>query len=117
MARDSSAARIAENESIFRDANERIQERARELEFAPPVPFLCECGEPRCRELVRLPLDEYERVRRDGSCFLVLPGHDEASKTAGRIVERHDTSVVVEKTGVAGDVAQRRDPRQTGRAG
>jgi hypothetical protein len=104
--------RMAANEATFREANERIQERARELDFDAPVPFLCECGEAECREILRLTLGEYERVREDSTSFFVLPAHESVAASAGRVRERHDRFVVVEKTGVAGEVADERDPRQ-----
>jgi hypothetical protein len=36
--------------------------------------FVCECGSVDCRGIVRLPLDEYERIRRNGG-LLRLVGH------------------------------------------
>ena len=64
------------NEMIFRDANERIR-RVREglPEATAKTPFVCECGDPTCREIVRLDLDEYEAVRSSSLRFLVAPGH------------------------------------------
>ena len=107
MATKPQAARMAENEAIFRDANEQIGARARELEFEAPVPFLCECGDPACQEIARLSLDEYRDVRRDAVSFLVVPDHVEVATASGSVVETHDGYVVVQKTGVAGDVAER----------
>jgi hypothetical protein len=107
-----SEERLAENEAIFREANERIEARARELEFQERVPFLCECGEPKCREILRLELDEYEAVRRTGTNFFVVPGHESVAGPAGRVTERHDRYVVLEKVGRAGEVAEQRNPRQ-----
>jgi hypothetical protein len=103
---------MAENEAIFRDTNERIERRARELDFSEAVPFLCECGQPECRQLLRLTLDQYEAVRGNGTHFFVVPGHESAVDSAARVVERHDAYLVLEKTGIAGEVASRRDPRQ-----
>ena len=109
---DRTEERMAANEATFREANERIEERARELEFEQPVPFLCECGEPSCQAIVRLSLDQYEAVRSSGVRFFILPEHEATAAAAGSIVERHETYLVVEKTGRAGEVAERRDPRQ-----
>ena len=107
---EGSAERVAANEATFRDANERIRDRADELDFPDPVPFLCECGEPGCREIVRLTLVEYERVRRNGGThFFVLPGHDEIDGENGRVQDRNDRFVVVEKLGRAAKVAVERD--------
>jgi hypothetical protein len=105
---------MAENEATFRDANERIHARARELEFPQPVPFLCECGERDCHEIVSLSLDAYAEVRNRPTQFLVSPGHEDFEEPSGRVVAEHDGHLVVEKFGVAGEVAARRDTRQRG---
>jgi hypothetical protein len=103
---------MAENEATFRDANEQIMKRAREYEFSDPVPFLCECGEPSCREILRLTLEEYEDVRSAGTRFFLVPGHEAVVDPSATIVNRTEDYVVIEKAGTAGEVAERRDPRQ-----
>jgi hypothetical protein len=57
--------KLAANESVFRIANERMQRAAASHRFAPDqgVPFLCECADPGCREVVMLSPEEYDRVR------------------------------------------------------
>ena len=107
-----SEARMAENEATFRDANEQIMKRAREYEFSDRVPFLCECGEPTCREILRLTLEQYEEVRRAGTRFLLVPGHEAVVDPSATIVNRTKEYVVIEKAGIAGEIAERRDPRQ-----
>jgi hypothetical protein len=62
----SSAERKALNEGTFRDANERLEQAARELVGADDdsfVPFLCECPRQECMGVVLLTLAEYEQVR------------------------------------------------------
>jgi len=108
---DLSVERMAENEAAFREANERIQTRAQELEFSHPIPFLCECGNPECHAIVTLPIEDYQAVRRVATHFLLVPGHEGVSGPAGRVVSRSDNHVVVEKLGVAGEIAERRDGR------
>jgi len=103
---------MAENEATFRDANEQIQLRARELNFDERVPFICECGEPSCKEIIRLTLEEYEQARAEGTRFFVVPGHEVNAGPGVEIVVRSDDHLVIEKDGVAGEVAERRDPRQ-----
>jgi hypothetical protein len=98
----------AENEATFREANERIRATERELE--PPlehVPYLCECDDVECRELIRLTARDYERVRADGATFAIAPGHS----SEGDVVERHGEYLVVRKTDVGGGVARALDPR------
>jgi hypothetical protein len=109
--RELHAERMAENEAVFRDANERIQSRARELDFPHTVPFLCECGDPACHEIVRLRLEAFESVRDEPTYFFVSPGHESVSGASGRVIESHDGFVVVEKIGVAGEVAEAHDRR------
>ena len=110
---DASAERIAANEATFRDANERIQKRARELDFPDPVPFICECGDAQCREILRLTLEEYESVRRaGGASFFLVPGHEQAAGSSGIVRGQNDRFAVVELVGRAAEVADERDPRE-----
>jgi hypothetical protein len=74
---DARARRIAQNESRFRDINERLQADLRRLPGdGDPVEFVCECGKTECTRGVRLTADEYERVREDPTLFAMIPGHD-----------------------------------------
>ena len=110
---DSSAVRRkAENEAIFRDANEEIEAVRHELtEIEGKTPFFCECDDPHCRETVRLDVAEYEALRADPATFLILHGHPHS---AAHVVAEHETYVVVEKEGVARRVAVETDPRRAG---
>ncbi len=101
--------RIAKNDAVFRDANEGIRQAARQYGVRDSVPFVCECADPSCRDLVRLSLDEYEWVRAAPNRFLNVPGHEQAAQGAAVVVERHEGYVVVEKQGHAGDVAAQLD--------
>jgi hypothetical protein len=99
--------RIARNDALFRDANERIGAFAAEHELREhAVPFICECADMSCHEIVTLPLDEYERVRSNPRRFVNAPGHHVAAQGAATVVERHSGYAVVEKQGHAGEVAE-----------
>lgn len=63
-------------EDVFRDANERVAAKARELEVAYPIPFLCECRDPHCFALVSITLKGYEQVRSRPQRYLTIPGHE-----------------------------------------
>ena len=105
-----SAERSAENESIFRDANEALRAKRDELELVDgATPFFCECENEACRDLVFLSLDEYERVRAKSNRFFIVPGHDVTHST---IAEEHERYVVTEKVGEAGELAEEADPRR-----
>jgi hypothetical protein len=90
--------RIAKNNLIFREANEKIRAKADEYD-APleRIPFLCECPREDCTELVRLTLSEYSRVRSNGAHFLTIPEHAEAERPVGRVVSHEDGYVIIEK--------------------
>jgi hypothetical protein len=86
--------RALENEKRFRDANEQIGARRRELSaIEGPTPFLCECEDERCTKLIDLTLDEYEAVRSDGELFFVASGH----RARGKVVAEHEQYTVVRK--------------------
>ena len=99
-----SAERAARNEALFREANEQIDQRRRELEVGEPTPYICECSRERCTEIVRMRPAEYLAVRSEPTHFLQVPGH--ADKTEFVVAER-DGYVVVEKTGSSAQTARR----------
>ena len=99
--------RAARNEASFREANEKLGEKRVELAAAGLTPFLCECSDPTCTELIRLSLEEYEHVRSRPTWFLAAAGHDEELGRA----EDHGAYVIVEKEGEAARVAERENPR------
>ena len=78
MTAESQAEAVARNDALFRNANERINEVARS--FDPDdealLPFLCECADVRCTEVVQLSAREYEQLRRDPTRFATVPGHE-----------------------------------------
>ena len=65
-----------QTEDVFRKANERIAEKAHELEMQPPIPFLCECSNRRCFARIHLTLAEYEEARSDPQRYLTTSGHE-----------------------------------------
>jgi hypothetical protein len=48
------------------------------------VPFICECSEHRCEELIRLTLSEFHAARAE-SDYLVAPGHQVESARIVRV--------------------------------
>jgi hypothetical protein len=104
-----SEERAARNEVFFRAANEKLGVKRQDLEIDGQTPFLCECGKPACTELIRLSLEQYEHVRTHANWFLHAIGHDEEN---ARQVEEHDGYVIVEKSGLAGRIAEEEDPRR-----
>lgn len=103
-----SEVRAAQNEIVFREANERLGEKRLELGAGGPTPFLCECSDRSCTQVIRLTLPEYEHTRSNPTWFVVAVGHDAGG---GKVVEEHAEFTIVEKTGVAGAMATDEDPR------
>jgi hypothetical protein len=100
-----SAERIARNDAVFRSANEAIAEAADEYDVEGPLPVICECAEPTCKEILRLTREEYRQVRSDPRTFLNAPRHQVAARGWGEVVAEHEGYVVVRKIGRAGDIA------------
>jgi hypothetical protein len=111
------AERIAANEVTFRSANETVRDAAERAQVSNRVTFICECGNAGCLDLVELSLDEYERVRADPQQFFVVPGHEITGRDLGRVVGSTNRYTLVEKIGVSGEIARRRNPRPEAAAG
>lgn len=103
--------RIALNQATFREANERINAAAGVYAVDIPVPFICECADPTCAEIVLLALSQYEEIRADSRHFLNVPGHQAAAQGAAAVVAEREGYVIAEKTGHAGEIAEALDQR------
>lgn len=110
---DYMAARVAMNQARFREANEGIEPRA-VIAGIEMVPFICECANPKCTQIIRVTTREYEVVRADPVLFLNAPGHDVHSGEYGEVVSRNDRYVVTQKIGAAGRIVKSLDPREKG---
>ena len=104
------AERVARNDATFRKGNEAIEATATAL-GVEVVPFVCECADESCTKLILLRLEEYEAIRSDPTHFLNAVGHQTAAGPYGRVVERHDRYVVVEKLGPAAEIVAELDER------
>jgi hypothetical protein len=105
------AEQVAINDARYREANERIEAAAEEYGVGGPVPFICECADPRCTAVVLLTLREYEQIRAHPARFLHLPGHEQVEREHLEVVRREDRYFVVEKRGRAAEIAAELDPR------
>jgi hypothetical protein len=90
------AERLADNESLFREVNERLKELGESFSVvAEQAEFICECGEAECTERVSLTLREYEAIRADPTRFLVRPGH--IAPDIEIVIREDERHAVVEK--------------------
>ncbi|CAN5440879.1 hypothetical protein BH10PAT3_BH10PAT3_7360 [soil metagenome] len=88
MKKSLTVRRMIENEVIFRQYNEHIQNGFEELkeiaeaEGQPlpdsnlPAHFYCECSDENCRERISITMAEYKRIHKSKKRFIVIPGHD-----------------------------------------
>lgn len=101
--------RLARNESLFREVNERIADVNEAFEVDGRSDYLCECGRRDCTESVALTRGEYEQVRAEPTHFFLLPTHENPEVEI--VVFSGNDYNVVEKIGEAGEEAAERDPR------
>jgi hypothetical protein len=109
---DAREERLAGNEVLFRDINERIAGIA-EPQASPRdghvYEFFCECSNIGCDLRLPLTLAAYEAVRRDPTQFVIAPGHELPEIEA--VVSRTDAYQIVRKQGDAAELAAENDPR------
>jgi hypothetical protein len=106
---DEREKRLAQNEALFREVNERVNDLATDHGVASVHEYLCECANADCTFRVRLDPSEYEAVRGDPKQFLVLPLH--FTPEIESLVAEHEEYWVVRKSGEAGDYVEHLDPR------
>ena len=98
--------RAALNQSLFRRINESIN---RLHEGSAFTEYACECTRKTCEAVIPLSADEYEEVRRKPTHFFVVKGH--VLHDAEQVVRETSRYQVVEKVGIAAEVATKLDPR------
>jgi hypothetical protein len=88
-----SLERLARNQALYREVNERILE----LLDGPTgsVDVLCECSNEECAETLAMTIREYERVRERPTTFAVVPGHEILA--IERVIASNPTFLVVDK--------------------
>jgi hypothetical protein len=98
--------RIARNEVLLREVNERVRE------VVPPeggIDFICECGNEECTARVTLTVSEYEEIRADPVEFFVKPGHQ--IPDVEEVVDTTDRFLRVRKHLEEQAIARQTDPR------
>ena len=94
--------RLAENQALFREVNERIGATAEaQGRDSDAYEFVCECSSLDCFERLELTVREYARVRERSQRFVVLSGHErpEIEDVVGHV----GRAAIVEKRGEAAD--------------
>jgi hypothetical protein len=104
--------RLALNEAMFREVNERVEDMTKTFESdSGTLEILCECADAGCTERLSIPKNVYERVRSDATHFLLHTGHE--NSTVEHVIETHDSYIIVEKDGSDVErVVEQTDPRR-----
>lgn len=107
---DNDKIRIARNESLFRDVNERIAETAERFE-ASETGFVCECADKDCTERVAVAVADYEEVRADPTHFVLAHGHGLGAPVEVVVSSRPGYQIVEKIERVIREHVERLDPR------
>jgi hypothetical protein len=86
--------RLEENEKLFREVNERVEQLQEGVSGADQH-WVCECGDETCFVQLTVGLPEYRDVRSHEDWFLIAPDHEKVE--VERVVDRRDGYWVVEK--------------------
>lgn len=107
---DAREERLARNEVLFREVNERVRAiAAAHGDDGHLYEFFCECSNRDCDLKLSLSVAAYEGVRDRSTWFFVAPGH--AMPEVESMIERRDGYDIVAKEGEAAVIADELDPR------
>ena len=96
--------RNARAQVLYRDVNDRIREMDESFQEHGRITVLCECGRG-CDERLELAVDDYDRIRRESTHFLVKTPH--FAHEVDRVVEDRGSWLLVEAFGAAAEVARK----------
>jgi hypothetical protein len=107
---DQRQERLARNEALFREVNERVRAIATVHGHDEHLyEFFCECSNADCTFQLQATVADYEAVRAHGSRFLIAPSH--SLPEIETVVERRDAWWIVEKHGEPAELVEELDPR------
>jgi hypothetical protein len=107
---DEREQRLAQNEALFREVNEKVEAIAAVHGTDDHVyEFYCECSNADCSLQVPATVAQYEAVRAHPTRFLITPEH--SLPEIETVVEKGDAWWVIEKQGDAGRLVEHLDPR------
>ena len=109
-ANDVRLVRLARNQALFREVNERVEKVAIEFAADAPISFVCECSDTDCATQIELTTHEYESVRSVPTWFAIAPGHEIGE--IEKVIHANGRYATVEKDGFGGAIAAAADPRR-----
>ena len=98
----------AEDEAARAADEATLREVQAELELSRQrVPIVCECDDASCHAPIHLGDEEYELVRSDGTCVVIVTGHS----MDGEILAESEGHTIVHKMGLGAELSQELGPR------
>jgi hypothetical protein len=95
--------RNARMQAVYRDVNERIRAIEESFGRRESIEVICECGRG-CTDRVEVPVDDYDRARRESTYFFVTASH--LAGEVDHVVEDHGSWLLVEAVGTAAAIAR-----------
>jgi hypothetical protein len=91
---------LAQNKLIFRRLNDVIDVGANGAPSREPLPFVCECSDLACEQVIWLTRVQYHSVRALPGGFVLARGHDVA-EIEGVVMETGEFVVVEKRPGLS----------------
>jgi hypothetical protein len=114
-ATENRAERLARNQALFREINERLAALLSERDGTlSQEAFLCECVHEGCVDHIAITLDEYRQVRATPLTFAVFPNKAHVVQDIERIVAVKTGYWIVEKQGAAAEVVEEEAEQRVG---
>ena len=109
---DDRVRRVGLNEAVFREVNDRVESLAQGFRIDDePLDLLCECGNARCVERIRMSAAEYRELRSDSTRFAIVAGHD-SPDVESVVARRQGYDVVQKHAGEPARIAAETDRRE-----
>lgn len=105
-----SLERLARNQALFREVNERMLELNDGFDGNSMV-FVCECSNVDCTATLAINRNDYESVRAHPTFFAIASGHEILA--IEKVIDQRNGFTIVQKT-TESDYAVETDPRKDG---
>ena len=105
-----SLERLARNQALFREVNERMLELNDGFDGNSMV-FVCECSNVDCTATLAISRDDYESVRSHATFFAIAPDHEILE--IEKVIDERNGFTIVQKV-TESDYAVETDPRRDG---
>lgn len=109
MVQSKSEKKLAQNQVIFKETNQKVYEGLENLDkrlnkddvsvmkdgLNTPLHFLCECSDEKCHQRIVISPTKFKSLHGTPAQFVILPGHE--VKAIERVTKKTKNYAVVEK--------------------